>query len=366
MNGTSNNGDDSTRAILSSTSSYFVPSAPPFRARLAFAITVGVLAAAYVLALAHFNTDFVSDFDQIWAGARFLLDGEDPYRKVGLRGAFLWKWPLYYPVPALLVVSPLASLSVVWARAVFVGLGTGLLAFGITRDGWHRWPIFICIPFLISVELAQWAPLYTAAFFLPWVGVFAIAKPNVGLALAAAARTNRALAWIIGGSLVLVAASFIVSPGWIPDWLERVRSAQHFRAPVTRPLGFLLLLALLKWRRNDARFLLVFSCVPTAPSLYDPLMLFIVCESYKESLALTASTGVLFIVLFFLIGLQVPAPTYKAWGAVTGNWTVVCCYLTALAIVLRKPNTGEFPAWITRFLPAVRRIDPSPRPQLHR
>ncbi len=346
------NGDDSTRAILSSTSAYFVPSAPRYRARLAFALTVGILTAAYVVALAHFNTDFVSDFDQVWAGARFLLQGKDPYVKVGPRGAFLWKWPLYYPVPALLVIAPLTKLSVVWARAIFVGLGTGLLAFGITRDGWHRWPIFICIPFLISVELAQWAPLYTAAFYLPWLGLFAVAKPNFGLALAVATRTNGALVWIVGGSLVLLAASEYVSPGWIPHWMERVRSAQHFRAPVMRPMGFLLLLSLLKWRRNDARFLLVFSCVPAAPSLYDPLMLFIVCESYKESLALTASTGVLFIVLFFLVGLQVPAPTYPVWGAITGNWTVICCYLTALAIVLRKPNRGEFPGWVSRLLPA--------------
>ena len=175
-----------------------------------FAIGLGLVCGLYVLAHGRANPDFVSDFDQVWAGARALLEGKDPYQVVGPRGAFVWKWPLYYPLPALMVVSPLGLLPVLAARVIFAGVSASLLAWGATRDGWQRLPIFISVSFMVCVELVQWSSLYTATFFLPALALVGVAKPNFGVAIATSARSNRTLGFLVIGSLALIALSEII------------------------------------------------------------------------------------------------------------------------------------------------------------
>jgi hypothetical protein len=311
----------------------------PGRSRGLFAVLLGVGCALYVVALGFTNPDFVSDFDQVWAGAQALLQGSNPYDTVGPGRDFDWRWPLYYPLPALLVTAPLGLLPVIGARAAFAGLSAALLGWAITRDGWQRLPIFISVSFLVTIELGQWSALYAAAFFIPQLAAIGVAKPNLGAALAAGDRSGRSTIWLAGGAIVLLGASFIIQPGWHEPWLQNVREAPHFRPPVLRPLGFLLLLALLKWRRPEARWLLAISIVPLPPSFYDQLLLAVVCITFRESLIFAAST----CVLFFYVGFNTPQPDYLAWGRIVGNGTVWICYLPVLVMVLRRPNIGEVP-----------------------
>lgn len=315
------------------------PLPPTRRRRLLFALGLGVLSAAYACAVGWGNPEFVSDFDQIWAGARALLQGKDPYAVVGPGREFAWKWPLYYPLPALLVSTPLALLPVVVARAAFAGTGAALLAWGVTRDGWARLPIFLSVPFLVTVELGQWSALLAAAFFLPGLAAIGVAKPNFAIALGAAAERRATWIALAAGALTLLAVSWLVQPGWHRAWLAAVREAPHFVAPVRRPLGFLLLLALLRWRRPEARWLAGLALVPQAPSFYDPLLLAVVCLTTRESLLFAVST----VALFFYVGFNTPQPDYRAWGQLVGNATVWICYLPALAMVLRRPNRGAMP-----------------------
>jgi hypothetical protein len=140
-------------------------------------------------------------------------------------------------------------------------------------------------------------------------------------------------------------ASFLIQPGWHETWLQNVREAPHFRPPVLRPFGFLLLLALLKWRRPEARWLLAISVVPLPPSFYDQLLLAVVCLTFRESLLFAAST----CVLFFYVGFNTPQPDYLAWGRVVANGTVWICYLPVLAMVLRRPNEGTLPGFNRTF-----------------
>lgn len=296
--------------------------------------------AVYVIALGRANPDFVSDFDQVWAGARALWDGKNPYDVVGPGAEFHWRWPLYYPIPALLVVAPLGLMPVLVARAVFAGVSAALLAWGVTRDGWQRLPIFISVSFMVTVELGQWSALYAAAFFLPAVAVVGVAKPNLGVVVAAGERSGRALVWLIIGAITLLVISVSVQPGWHEPWLRNLREAPHFRAPLIRPLGFLLLLAALKWRRPEARWLLALSMVPLPPSFYDQMLLAVVCITARESLIFAAST----VVLFFYVGFNTPQPDYLSWGRLVGNGTVWICYFPALVMVLRRPNEGPVPA----------------------
>jgi hypothetical protein len=132
--------------------------------------------------------------------------------------------------------------------------------------------------------------------------------------------------------------SHLIDPAWYDVWWRNVAGAPHFRAPVLRPFGFLLLLALLRWRRPEARWLLALSLVPQPPSFYDQLLLAIICFTSREALVFAGST----VVLFFYVGFNTPQPDYLAWGQLVGNGTVWICYFPALVMVLRRPNEGVF------------------------
>lgn len=319
------------------------------RWRIAVAAFVAVVSALYVRAHGLSQPSFVSDFDQVWAASRALLAGSDPYAEIGPEAPFKWKWPLYYPLPALLLTSPLAYLPVLHARMLFAGVSAGIFTWAVSTRGWNHWPIFLSITFYVSVDLVQWSPLLASAFFLPIVGAVVAAKPNFALPIATAARTHTHVLWILAGTALLLAISFLARPDWLASWLGHLSAAPHFKAPVTRPFGFLLLLAVLKWRRPEARWLLGLSLIPQAPTFYDQLLLVAVCLTWRQTAILAAGTWV----LFFFVGAQGPQPDYAAWGSVVGNATIWSCYLPCLVMLLRRPNEGTLPVLLS--LPGWRR-----------
>lgn len=329
------------------------PGVPTRGERLLVAFLVGVLVASWVAMRGTSQPAFTSDFDQVWAAARALLAGDDPYAAVGPDAPFRWKWPLYYPMPAVLLAAPLGALPVVAARCVFAALSAALFAFAVTGDGWGRLPIFASMTFIVSVDLVQWSPLMAAAFWLAPLGALVVCKPNFALPLAAGAREARAWWWMAGGAAALLAASFLAQPGWAGDWLANLRTAPHFIPPIARRGGFLVLLALLRWRRAEARWLLALALIPQAPSFYDQLLLVAVCMRWWETAILAASTWI----LFFHVAAQSPQPDYLAWGRLVGDATVWFCYLPMVALVLSRPNEGVLPSPVEALL---RRI---PRPR---
>jgi len=328
-----------------------MPQQPSPATRTAIAFAVAIAAAGYVWAYARANPDFVSDFDQVWAGARALWHHQDPYRVVGPRGAFLWKWPLYYPLPALLLVSPLGLLPVVASRVIFTAVSAGLLTFALTRGGYARLPLLLSISFVTAVELVQWSPLLTAAMLLPSLGWVAVTKPNLGLAMAAHASSRRALTFMAAGSAALLAASFVVMPAWFGEWLAAVRGAPHFVAPVMRPFGFVLLAALARWRRPDARLVAALGCIPQTPTFYDHVLLFVVPRTSRESLTFTALT----LGVYFSVAFAAPFETFQQWGDFVATATLVLVYIPALVMVLRRPNEGPMPAFMERLRARLRR-----------
>jgi hypothetical protein len=325
-------------------------SAPRHLWRVLFSVGLAVGVATYVVALGLANPDFTSDFDQVWAGARALWQGKDPYVVVGPGREFGWHWPLYYPLPALVAVAPLGLLPLLAARAVFAGLSAALFAWAITRDGWFRVPTLLTVSFMVTVELGQWSALIAAAFFMPALGSIAFAKPNFGIALAASSHERGSLAWIIGGTVALLVVSQVLEPGWHESWLANLREAPHFKSHIQRPFGFLMLLAALKWRRPEARWMLALAVIPQAPSFYDQLLLTAVCLTRQESLILAAST----VLLFFYVGYHTPQPDYLAWGRLVGNGTLWICYLPMLGLLLMRPNEGRVPPIVDRLLNRLR------------
>jgi len=292
-----------------------------------------------------------SDFGNAWFGAAALRHGADPYGLLGPGLQFEWPWRLYYPVTSMVVALPLSFLDELTATFLFVAISSALLAFALTADGWYRLPLFLSWPFVIAAAAGQWSPILTAAVLLPSLGWILIAKPNLGAAIFASTSSERLQKTAaIGGALIL-AFSLVWFPGWPREWLTVIEQQRHMSAPIVRPGGVFVLLALLKWRRPEARLIVALACVPQTNSWYEALPLLLVPSNLRESLILSflSTLG------FFLPPYVMTARNELEFNAQMGSLMVAICYLPATLMVLRRPNEGEFPAWVTRVASRIRR-----------
>lgn len=313
---------------------------PTVGQRTVVALVLGLLAGLLAFAIQS-RPDAAPDFLYPWQAARLFLQGVNPYSTLrgGLASPF--EAPLLYPLPAVLAAVPFAWLSLPVAVGSFVGLSVSLLAYAVTSRNWERLTFFASAPLILAVVLGQWSPLLTAAALLPTGGFLAITKPNLGLALTVYRPTRVAVL----GSALFVAFSVLLLPTWPRDWLHSLaldhQSGTHV-APVTTPLGFVLILALLRWRRPEARLLIAMACVPQLLFFYDQLPLMLVPSSRRESYALIIPSSVAFLV-WLTIGHE------SASGPQVAEWCVMLSmYIPCLIIVLRRPNEGPAIAALDR------------------
>ena len=274
----------------------------------------------------------VSDLAPVWAGARALLHGQNPYHEVGPGRSFDTVFPLIYPLTAVLTLAPLALLPLRWTDLIFVTLGFGVFAWAVARRG-HITPAFLALvslPALMALQTSQWSLLLTGAALLPPLGFLLVAKPTIGLALFGAFPDWRTAV----GCALLLGLSILVWPAWIADWRTGLVTAPHVVAPITRMGGPLVLLALLKWRRADARLLLGLACVPHTTALYETIPLFLIAETWGQAWILW-TLAVLAYVGQWATG---PYPTIAAHWASGAQWIVALMYLPCLAMVLVRPN----------------------------
>jgi hypothetical protein len=274
-----------------------------------------------------------------------LWRGENPYAFVGPGKAFDFPWPLYYPLPALLVVTPFVAFPLLLARSVFVAVGAGVLAFAVTRRGWRPLLIFTSAAYIVALTQVQLAPLFVAALFLAPAAALLVAKPNLGACIVASPLSRRLVLWALGGAVVLVGASFLVMPGWHRAWLAELADAPHIKPYVLRPGGVFLLAALVRWRRPEARLLAALAIVPQNATLYDTLPLFVIPGTLNETAILAlASHGA-----WHLAIARRGDPTSLAIANANALTYLVLLYLPALIMVLRRPNVGVVPAWLERL-----------------
>lgn len=312
---------------------------PTRRMRVVFTIGMMLFTAWYVYARSVGQPQLKSDFDQVWYAAQALWNGQNPYDLIGIGRPFAWKWPFYYPLPAVILVAPVGLLDVVAARCVFAASSVGLLAWFLTRESWARVPAFLSMTFLVSVQLVQWSPLLTAALLAPSLGWVGVAKPNWAIAIFASGTTLRAWVIMLAGGVILVVVALIVQPTWIGTWYSTVQTATHFRTPILLPFGVLMLAALLRWRRPEARLLLAIACLPQTPGFYDALMLFTIPRTVRESLVLVATS----YAVFFTMALRGPWANDAAWMSDIARFTLWFMYLPCVVMVLRRPNQGTLP-----------------------
>jgi hypothetical protein len=303
---------------------------------LVWAAAAGLLAALLVWFQYHFSAGDYSDIDQIWYGARALLAGQNPYETTPTQ----FPWPLYYPLPALLIGLPLAPLTLMAARCVFAFATVSLCTWALLR--YHRPALLLLAsgPFLYAVQRGQWAPLVLTACLIPaWSVVVLSAKPSVGLGPLLYRPTRLAVL----GTASLFLVSLFVLPRWPLDWADAMAGQRHLRIPLLLPGGFLLGLAILRWKTPEARLLLMLAAVPQTVGLYELVPLAVVPKSRRESLlVVVAWMGAYLIRVAFnplpLIGYAHIEPNYSPprWWAI-----LLLGYLPILILILRRPNVAE-------------------------
>jgi hypothetical protein len=304
----------------------------PRAMRAAFAVAVAISAALVSLRFWSDPQVQPSDLGQVWAGSRALLNGQNPYEVVGPGRPFQWPWPLLYPLTAMMTLMPLAMLPLRWTDPLFVAIGFGLFAWAVTarRVTTPAVLALVSVPGLMTLQTSQWSPLVAAAALLPWLGWVLIAKPTIGLAFFAAfPRWTTA----VGCAIVLI-LSFVIWPGWVADWRSTFASAPHIVAPVTRPGGVLVLLALLKWKRPEARLLVALGCIPHTTVPYETIPLFLVPQTWRQAWILWGGALLAYVGQLW----TGPYSTQIEYWTSGAHWIVAVMYLPCTAMVLMRPN----------------------------
>jgi hypothetical protein len=305
-------------------------------------LLAGVAVAAFaVLLFAWFwlGSPGHPDFDQLYAGAAALRTGQNPYAVVGPGRAFGWPTPLYYPLPALLVVLPLTVLPIRVAGAVFVGLSAFALGWAIESKG-NRWRYLLLLSsgFVTCAPAGQWSILLLAGVWLPLAGAVGVAKPQTALVIASSWSRRRSFVVAFGGAVALVSLSFVVRPHWLAEWLPMLEHTPWQQTPVLNPGGVLALAALLRWRRPEARLLTAYALIPQTPGPYTDLLLFAVPRTRLEFAWLaTLSYTILPIAQRVWSPSAIPAER----AAVFGRISTLLMLLPCLVMVLRRRNLDE-------------------------
>lgn len=305
--------------------------------RLAASAGAGLLVAALVF-VAHRHPMTQPDFWQPWFGATAALAGLDPYQLVGPGREYPHEFRFLYPLTASVAVLPFSFLPFQFAIALFTGGSAALLAFALTRDG-HYYPLmtFLSVPFVSAAWAGQWSILLSAAFLLPWLAWGWVCKPTIGLAMLAARCRRQDLHIAAIGALILVSVGTLLVPKWPGEWVENIwANTGHMTAPVMRPLGFVALAALLRWRRPEARLVALLSLVPQTPLWYEAVPLFLVPRSFREFLVLLLSTS---LPMFYEVMFGGGDGSYDVWPL--GAQLALFGHLPAVVMVLARPNRDE-------------------------
>jgi hypothetical protein len=223
---------------------------------------------------------------------------------------------------------------------LFSAIAAALLAWVFTRCAPYRLAAVLSFSFYYAVAISQWSPLLIASVLIPSLGFLLVVKPTIGMALWLYKPHWQAVA---GGALLLV-VSLVVRPEWPLEWMQTFGAGAHIRAPVTTLGGPLVFLALLRWWRPEARLLVALACVPHTTLLYETLPLFLVPESWRQSILLVALN---WIAQILVITFQ-PYDSLADRARMSASLSMALLYLPCLIMILRRPNEGVIPAWIEK------------------
>jgi hypothetical protein len=274
-----------------------------------------------------------SDFEQTWRAARFLWQGLNPYDLIGPGRLFDWPFPYLYPVTTAVAAAPMALVPVQVAEILFVSLSAAVLAWALTRTSSRNpqlW-MFASWAFLMNAETVQWAPLTIASALIPSLGFLLACKPTIGAALWLAYPSWRSASLAVGFAV----GTIVIWPWWVPAWIGVLDAGWHVVAPITLTGGPLVALALMKWRRPEARLLVALACMPHTVALHEAIPLFLVVRKSWEGAMLSALTLVTWLIADF--GSERSVEELAAWRAQAQLWFL---YGPCLVLILRRPNVA--------------------------
>ncbi len=294
------------------------------RRNLGIAAAIALLSGSLCWTFLHHFQLGAADFNWSHRAAQALLASKDPYADTP-PGA------IPYPLPAAFVGLPLAMFSPEVAGALFFGLSSGLLAFGLIRRNPAHLLIFLAYPYWAALMTAQWMPLLMCSAFFPLAVAFCIAKPQIGAPIA---LTNLSRIGFLTGA-VLFLASIALRPRWPWEWISQLHGYQHFVPLLILP-GPLLVIALWRWRDRDAIFLFLASILPQR-WFYDAFILWLIPKTRRSILATVACSWVVGLWRWY----HIPQTMHQV-----GLWCVMGFYLPMLAVVLirarRSPAAKTF------------------------
>jgi hypothetical protein len=302
------------------------PNGPDRRIYLAGALLFVLAARVALYVLAGETTGFTTDFDLLYHSAVTLTDGTNPYRSTPVH----LKYPLFYPLPAVLVAVPFTALPITLARPAFDIAVGWIFAYALWRHANYTVLAVLSGAYIFAMRAGQTTPLVVAASLIPILGFLLTVKPNTGLACWIARPSRPA---VIGG-LVLVALTVVLVPSWPLDWWAAIqKQTGHIRSPILRPFGWVLLLAALRWRTSGGRLLLASAIIPQNTLPHELLTLVLIPSNAVEMAIFVVGSWI--AVAFTSVG-QEHATSLP--GLVTEVWPVLLLsvYLPALFMVLRR------------------------------
>ena len=278
------------------------------------------------------------DFDQFYGSALALRNGLDPYDVVGPGRWFDFDFRFFYPLPAALVAMPFTFATIETARATFAALSGAVAALALTRhNDFSRTPALLSFSMLTAIQYGQLAPFMLAGLAYPWLAGIVAVKPSAGSAVVAGQRNRRDATIALGVASILTIVSLVINPRWPLRWLS-IAGDTAARPTVFVPVGFVLLLAALRWRKPAARWLFVFALVPVTSPMYESIPLFMSVRTFRQALILALLTHTARWVE--AIASPYPAGTFTQWLRVSAVCTVCLVYVPALVWILREHDAN--------------------------
>lgn len=264
-----------------------------------------------------------SDFDLLYRAAASLVRGESAYPTAAQA------FP--YPLPAVLLAVPFSFLPLTLARPLFDILVGWLFAFGLWKlRGPNGLLALTSGAYLFAMASSQTTPLMVAAILLPALGFLLAVRPNISAALWIARPS-----WLaVAGAILFFGLSLAIHPSWPREWWMALPADTAFLAPpILRPMGFLLLLAAIKWRTPEARLLLGMAFIPQTTLPYELVALALIPANRLEM--------AVYVVGSWMAVVASNHMQLAEWGS-TG-WPISLCtvYAPMLYLVLRRPAKGK-------------------------
>jgi hypothetical protein len=301
------------------------------------AVGIGVVASIYVLVSPRIFPSYRPDFDQLWEAARAWRAGDSPYRAVlEIHRERGHPFGLVYPLPAVIVIVPFSFLPRSAARTAFAFVSSVCFAY-LVLARWWLFPILLSAAFRSSVSLVQIAPFVACATMAPAFGWVLAVKPNAGIPVGVALRRRRDAIGFLAPALALGLVSLALRPEWPWEWRDSLGTATNLGAPVLRPFGFLLLLAIVRWRQPAARWLVATALLPGTPAIHNTLpLLTLLPTTFREALVFSLLSHVADLGSYWLArgttgidALSAASSTALLWGL----------YIPAVGwLLLRKSN----------------------------